>query len=420
MDKQKIKVLWITNITFPEAHKLMGHSDEYRCSGGWMLSLASDMIETGEVSLHILSVTNEVKDLQILHGEMITYYHLPLKKKPGDYRSLMKQVNQMVNPDVVHVHGTEFPYGNAFIEACGDEKVVVSIQGVISEIAKHYHDGISVGEIYRNLTIRDVFRNTIIGDKRQFEKRGKEELATIKSVKHVIGRTTFDKAHCLAINPSVQYHIANESLRVEFYSGIWTYEKCIPHSIFLSQSSYPVKGLHQILKAMPLILNSYPDTKLRVAGGDIIHRHGLKEKLRLSGYGRYLSTLINKLSLSDKIFFTGPLDSEGMKQEYLRANVFVCPSTIENSPNSLGEAQMLGVPCVASYVGGIPDMIPNRSCGEMYRFDDVELLAWKVCDIFKRSLTFDNFEMMRVARERHDKTRNASVMLEIYKKLMTD
>ena len=58
--------------------------------------------------------------------------------------------------------------------------------------------------------------------------------------------------------------------------------------------------------------------------------------------------------LEDKVSFLGPLNAEQMKAEYLRSNVFLCPSSIENSPNSLGEAQMLGVPCVASYVGGIP------------------------------------------------------------------
>lgn len=41
----------------------------------------------------------------------------------------------------------------------------------------------------------------------------------------------------------------------------------------------------------------------------------------------------------------------------LNANMFLLPSAIENSPNALGEAQMLGVPCVSSRVGGVEDMI---------------------------------------------------------------
>ena len=59
--------------------------------------------------------------------------------------------------------------------------------------------------------------------------------------------------------------------------------------------------------------------------------------------------------MEDKIEFLGRLSAEGMKQAYLDANVFVMPSTIENSPNSLGEAMLLGVPCVAADVGGVAE-----------------------------------------------------------------
>jgi glycosyltransferase involved in cell wall biosynthesis len=41
-----------------------------------------------------------------------------------------------------------------------------------------------------------------------------------------------------------------------------------------------------------------------------------------------------------------------MKSEYLNCKVFVSPSPIENSPNSVWDAEILGVPTVASYVGG--------------------------------------------------------------------
>lgn len=46
-----------------------------------------------------------------------------------------------------------------------------------------------------------------------------------------------------------------------------------------------------------------------------------------------------------------------MIEQYLKAHIFVCPSSVENSPNSLGEAQLLGVPCIGSIAGGIPSML---------------------------------------------------------------
>ena len=81
----------------------------------------------------------------------------------------------------------------------------------------------------------------------------------ILRVKYIIGRTEWDKSHVLAINPSVEYFHCDETMRHSFYENRWDYDKCEPHSIFISQAGYPLKGLHQVLKAMPLILRRYPD-----------------------------------------------------------------------------------------------------------------------------------------------------------------
>ena len=40
----------------------------------------------------------------------------------------------------------------------------------------------------------------------------------------------------------------------------------------------------------------------------------------------------------------------------LDSHLYVYPSLMDNSPNALCEAQLLGVPCIATYVGGIPKM----------------------------------------------------------------
>ena len=75
---------------------------------------------------------------------------------------------------------------------------------------------------------------------------------------------------------------------------------------------------------------------------------------------------------------------------------------------------MLGVPCVASRVGGVADMISNDDTGKMYRFSDVSELAYAVCSTFKTSSAFDNKKMREVAAQRHDKKKNVSDLVEIY------
>src|SRR5690606_3430119 len=93
------------------------------------------------------------------------------------------------------------------------------------------------------------------------------------------------------------------------------------------------------------------------------------------------------LSKKEKVFnqiqFLGMLSEEQMIVEYQKAHVFICPSSIENSPNSIGEAQIIGTPVISSYVGGVPDMVEHGLTGLLYRFEEVEMLAMHIKSIFE-------------------------------------
>ena len=412
-----MNVLWITNILFPEAEQLLTGAGELKDSGGWMLGAANALLQNCEVRLNVASVSKKVKQLTKIEGKWITYYILPIGKGNKvvnlDYCSYWIQVNDAVHPDVVHIHGTEYSHGYAYMKACGCDNVVISIQGLTSAYYYYYYYGMTKFDIYRSLTFRDIVRGSILKGQKLFKQRAVYEIEMLKMAKYVIGRTSWDKARVWAINPNAKYHFCNETLRAEFYDGAeWKYEKCNKHSIFLSQAGYPIKGLHQVLKAMPLILRYYPDAKIRVAGADITKSTSIVERLRLSGYGNYIKLLIKKYSLDDKIMFTGNLNAKQMKQEYLNTNVFVSSSSIENSPNSLGEAQILGTPCIASYVGGVPDMMKGNE-ENLYRFEEVSMLAAKICRIFANA--DKQIDMKTAAIQRHDPKMNSMQLLETYR-----
>ena len=400
---------------FPEAAVLLGKDGRNNSSGGWLLAAAQAIVKEESIDLAVAAPTALVNELRCLKGENLTHYLFPIgkgnHKVNPEYEPYLFQIKNSFMPDIIHIHGTEYSHGLAYIKACGNKNVVVSIQGMISVIARYYNEGLTKADIIKNITIKDLVKGTLFQQKRAFERRGRYEIEMIRSVEHVIGRTTWDHAHALAINPKITYHFCNESLRDAFYSNKWEFNQCKPHSIFLSQVSYPIKGFHQLLKALPLVQREYPDVSVRIAGDDFIKRSSL---FSLSGYAKYIVNMINKLGLSEKISFLGPLNPDQMKKEYLYANVFICPSSIENSSNSLGEAQLLGVPCISSYVGGAQDMIPNESCGALYRFDDVEVLAKIICDLFKESRTFNNSPMREMAAKRHDKSVNAKRLVYIY------
>lgn len=407
-----MKVLWITNIIFPEANALLTGHGEHKSSGGWMLASANALTKLKEYNLIVACVSNSVKELKIFHGKNIKYYILPYgkgnKKYNSDYEHFWTKISEIEKPDIVHIHGTEFSHGLAYVKACGNKNVVVSIQGLVGEIGTHYCDGLSKWDIYKNITLRDILKGTCFSEKKEWIKRGIYERELLASVNHVIGRTRWDKTHVWLVNPNVKYHHCDETLRDEFYTGKWEYECCVPHSIFVSQAYYPIKGLHQVIKALPLVLKIYPDVILRIAGANVTQY----KKKNLTSYFQYLKSLIEKYNLANHVEFCGALSSIQMKNEYLRANVFVCPSSIENSSNALSEAQILNVPSIASYVGGLPTLMKGNEIW-MYRFEDYSELAYLICSCFKRQKNID-VPIYDWVKKRHDPINNINTLLKIY------
>lgn len=420
-----MKILWITNIPLPPICEELNMP--VPVVGGWMYSSAKRLMSQENVVLAVATIYNGtiLIDKEV---DGIRYFILPLGKKKNTVyqKSLEKfwiEINRSFQPDITHLHGTEFSHGLAYLRACPDNKSVVSIQGLVSVYDRYYHGNMTLWDIIHNITLRDIIKiNTLFDAKRNFTKRGKSECEIIRRTKHIIGRTTWDKVHTKTINQKIKYHFCNETLRDEFYKHYWSNEKCEKHSLFLSQASYPIKGLHLVLKALPFIIHSYPDTHLYVAGPNITDTSTLYSKLKLSGYGLYIKRLIKKLCIGEHVTFLGSLTEEQICQRYLASNLFICPSSIENSPNSLGEAQILGVPCVASYVGGIPDMVEDGVTGLVYRFEEFEMLAQHVCAVFtddKISRRLSN-EGREIAKKRHDPLFNTWTLYNIYKTIIED
>ena len=247
----------------------------------------------------------------------------------------------------------------------------------------------------------------LIRGKKDFSKRGEYELELLRKLRNIIGRTPWDKAHAWAINSNADYFHVGETLRDPFYNHRWNYKNCIPYSIFVSQASYPIKGLHKLLEAMPIVCERFPQTTLYIAGPNIIDVPWYKE----SGYSKYLKKLIRKHGLSEKIIFTGPLDEDQICKRYLESNLFICCSCIENSPNSLGEAQMLGMPILASYVGGVPEIV-NNDPGILYRYEETEMLAKMICDIFSQG---ERYRVPYTNLDRYNPSINTNELMACYK-----
>ena len=408
-----MKVLWLTNVPIGN----IKNKSEY-FGGGWLEGAYSAFSHTNNSIFIVFPDKIKKKDESY---ETIVYK----KSSISLHDNVVKQLEIILkeyNPDVIHIWGTEYMHSLAMVKAAQrlgmQNRVVISIQGMVSIYALHYTAGIPVKYCY-GFSFREMSHiDSIWLQKYKYMMRGKLERQAISEVNWVIGRTVWDKACTMQINSGIHYLKCNESLRDDIYiSEKWNIDKCKKHSIFFSQAHYPIKGLHILLKALPIILSYYPDTKVYVAGEE----KDLKSKICIhrNSYDKYIVKLCKKNNLLDCIKFLGNIDAKEMASQYRNANVFVCSSSIENSPNSVGEAMLIGVPTVAADVGGIRDLVNHMENGFVYPFDEYYMLAYYVNIIFSQPEIATRISQSAIAKGEkiHDRNRNNERLIEIYESI---
>ncbi len=377
-----MKVLWLCNMMLPMIAEQFGFKASNK--EGWLSGLADVMLShqaQNGIELYIAfpapdgfmrrNINLAIHDLTIRGCAFRCYGFKEDTLNAHIYdeklEDIMESILNDAHPDMIHCFGTEYPHTLAMCRKVLDKsRILITIQGLCSVYANVFEADLPWDAVVK-VTLRDFLKKDSIPEqKAKYISRGENEIEALMLAGNIGGRTDWDKHYAKEIHPGAKYYVMKETLRAGFYEGRWDKDACEKHSIFLSQGDYPIKGLHYMLLAMPKILKSYPDARVYVAGNSVISYRTLKDKIKISAYGKYLRSLIDKYSLDDKVVILGKLDSGEMKKQYLKSSLFVCPSAIENSPNSLGEAMILGMPCVTANVGGIPSIFDDGRDGIMY------------------------------------------------------
>ena len=387
-----MKILWMVNIVLPRIAKKTGIKAE-NYGGGWLTGISNALLEEPDNELIVCSPSisiNEVKRYAV--EEKLTFYLFPEKvrtvylQETADY---LTQILEDVNPDVIHVFGTEYPRTLSMVECQSKTPVIISLTGILSLLKDRYFG--SVPETMRRKYTLRYFLSmltkipTLYQGYEDFTKRSAYEVRALEKAQHVIGRTTWDYAFVTRVNPKVNYYFCNETLRDSFYNGKWEYRNCENHAIVVPSNGYPIKGFEVFLEGLALLKKKYTDVKVYVPGqGSFSKPKKLKREIAIwcSDYNHYLDKLIKKYELTENIVFCGALDEQGMKALMLKANVFVLPSALENSPNTLGEAMLLGVPSVASCVGGVQNLVSDKEDAFIYPYNEPYMMAYYVGKIF--------------------------------------
>ena len=381
-----MKIMWITNTVIGGMYKKMTGKES---NGLWMDALLHDFIKSEEHQLVVVTTGRNKKALFLEEG-MVKYYILPggypieYKHIKKSCKSDWKELMEKEKPDIIQVWGSEFKHGLAALQASKDIPSVVYIQGILEAIARYYEAGIDHKELIKSITFRDIVKNdSILAQKNKYYQRAKYEKEMLEISGNIISENLWCNVHCKAIVPSIETHYCPLSINEIFQKYCWSFDAMEPYSIMCNASGYPLKGLHIIMKAVELVKRKYPNVKLYVPGDSMVRDGSLQWEIRKTGYTNYTEKLITKLDISDNIKFMGSLTADEMAYNMSKVNVFVVGSALENHSSTLKEAMMVGAPCISSIVGGIPEYAVHGKNALLYRFEEYELLAEYICQVFE-------------------------------------
>lgn len=121
------------------------------------------------------------------------------------------------------------------------------------------------------------------------------------------------------------------------------------------------KGQHVLLQAFHKVVQKQISAKL-IFVGDGPSRSSLKG-------------MVQQLGLDGYVQFKGALNPSQTLEEYKSADIFVLASFAEGVPVVLMEAMSMEIPCIASWINGIPELIQDNLNGLLIPPGDIEALA---------------------------------------------
>jgi len=281
-----------------------------------------------------------------------------------------------IAPDVVHAHGTESAYALSGIRS--GLPCLISIQGVVSEYMK-ITPWLGGG-------LAAVWERQAVQRNRWFT-----------------CRTNFDAGFVHSVNPQAHIFMIHEAMNRVFFEDQWRLSEA-PVILFVG-SSEKRKGLDVLLRAMAEVRREWPAVRLKVVGG-----------------GDYAPAreLCQQLRLEEAVEFMGFQTAEGIARCHREAQLFVLPSRIENSPNTLAEAMVSGMPVVAMAVGGVPSLVEDGRNGVLVPVGDPVRLARAVAELLKDfgKRAALGREARAIARQRHWPETVAGQTVQAYREII--
>ena len=225
--------------------------------------------------------------------------------------------------------------------------------------------------------------------------------------------------HVTAISSATRYALVafenfpGNKIKV-IYNGIDDSRYLIPKDENL-EKSLGTNEEHPILGTVAR-LDSIKNQTMMIRALKIIHQRYPKTFLIIVGDGperETLESIVKELQLTSRVIFAG--FREDAHLFYKIMDIFLLTSFSEGTAITLLEAMAAGLPCIATNVGGNPEIVVDKETGFLVTNDDAHDLAEKIC------ILLDNEDAMtkmgKAARRRFEQNYTIDKMVEAYERL---
>lgn len=387
--------------------------------GGWVASLEKIVkkycrdIELGIAFEHtdkcFKCVNNKVTYYPICRKKLVKNKLKALLSHDAVWKILKPMTEKVVEdfqPDLIQCFGSEWPFG--YIAALTNVPVVIHMQGFLNVYSLSGSIVLRTFDVYKYYYYNpiNIIRYWYRGVKdRTLPEREKKIMAMNH---YFMGRTEWDKNMVRYFSPNSVYYYCPEAIRSEIKDSTkcWQYTHRKKMIIVTISSASVLKGNDLILRTAKILKEMHFDFEWRVAGS--------KDAFCL--FENILGLKHEDLNIT----LLGHIKANLIVDELSQADVYVHTAIIDNSPNSLCEAQLIGCPVISTNVGGIPQLVENGVTGILFPYNEPHTLAFNLMNMYgdKEKLEFLSKNEKRIAHNRHDEKSLAERLMEIYKDVL--
>lgn len=399
-----MRVLWFS--VTPSLYNTERNSHN---GGGWIESLERIVKYYNDVELAIAFCSNSSSEPFKALQNGTTYYPMNVQRswwqQQKDKYSSKDQDAAIIShcleviadfkPDLIHVFGSEWCFG--LVKEHTNIPVVIHMQGCWPPYRNAaYPPGYSLMETRLRMLARPSRLINSILDYHKSKERAIREEHILRINDYYMGRTRWDKAITTGLyNLQANYYYCSEALRPAIVQEKrrWTSTGMDKLTIVTVGAGHVLKGYDVVLKTAKLLTENLNRPFEWLLCGPTSANMKMFEK---------------KSGIRCKDVFVHPLgrcSADGVKDNLLKSTVYVHTSYIDNSPNSVCEAQYLGLPVIATNVGGTPSLFADDYPSDMLvPTNDPYYLAAKLIELSNNKALLASMaeKNLHVANNRHD------------------